>query len=113
MTPSKPDSAVQVTRTKDRLAGNLEPCARNPARPIVLPRFRLLSATPEQKKQKQNWNRNAQEPQQNIPCRPHLLDSLFEFHIDWFLSLSVIHSHRVPEMSVWVRDFLFNQNSCS
>jgi hypothetical protein len=65
-----------------------------------------LRATAQQKKQKQDRNRNSQEPQQNVPCSPYLLDLLFEFHIDLILSLSVITSKDGPRMTVWKLEIL-------
>ena len=65
----------------DRLASN--PSAGSGCRQANLSaRSRPLVATAKQKKQKQNRNRYSEEPEQDIPCRSHLLDSLFEFHID-------------------------------
>jgi hypothetical protein len=37
----------------------------------------FLSATAQQKKQKQNWNRDSEKPQQNVTGRSLFLDFLF------------------------------------
>ena len=72
----------------DRLAGNPSSCSDDRQANLSARSWSLI-ATAEQKKQKQNRNRYSEEPEQDIPCRSHLLDSLFEFHIDLILSISV------------------------
>jgi hypothetical protein len=78
-------SRIKITSMRptytDRPAGTPSACSDHRQANLSASSWSLV-ATAEQKKQKQNRNRYSEEPEQNIPCRPYLLDSLFEFHID-------------------------------
>lgn len=82
----------------DRLASDPSACSEHRQANLSAKCWSLV-ATAEQKKQNQNWNRYSEEPEQNVPCRPYLLDSLFKFHIDLILSISLPVSIRRKEPS--------------
>ena len=45
----------------------------------------MAGAIAQEKEQNRHRHRDSEEPQQNVPKSPHLLDSFFEFHIDLIL----------------------------
>jgi hypothetical protein len=70
-------SVSSAIQNKDRLAAIKLSSGRRQASHLYLP---LLGATPQQKDEKKNWNRNSEQPQQNVACRASLLNFFLQCH---------------------------------